>query len=231
MRRKSLLTTAVVVAVGVVAAGIAYAAIPGGDGTIQGCYTKAGGALRVVDFGSPCKNNEVPLPWNQDGTPGVSPTVAQLPPGDTNCPAGGAAITDAAQTTAYVCSGQRGQAGAAGEPFSGTFTSGDYSISVTATGIILKRTGGPQITLVGDDVTVNSTGAAKVEAATDLTLKAGSNALLKASVAAAVEASATATITGSLVTINGCGGPAARVGDAVSGGFISGGSATVCIGP
>jgi len=30
-------------------AGTAYAAIPGGDGAIHGCYTKSGGTLRVID--------------------------------------------------------------------------------------------------------------------------------------------------------------------------------------
>jgi hypothetical protein len=30
-------------------AGTAYAAIPGGDGTIHGCYAKSGGTLRVID--------------------------------------------------------------------------------------------------------------------------------------------------------------------------------------
>ena len=47
--------------------------------------------------------------------------------------AGGAAITDANNSTAYVCSGQDGQPGKDGTPFSGTFTSsnGAYSISVS----------------------------------------------------------------------------------------------------
>ncbi len=71
------------------------------------------------------------------GQPGVSPTVTQLAVNDPNCPAGGAAITDAAQHTAYVCSGT---------PFSGTFTSpnGKYKISVTDTGV----------TVVGADTTL-----------------------------------------------------------------------------
>ena len=30
-------------------AGTAYAAIPGGDGTVHGCYAKSGGSLRVID--------------------------------------------------------------------------------------------------------------------------------------------------------------------------------------
>lgn len=69
-----------------------------------------------------------------DGQDGVSPTVTQLAAGGAACPAGGAAITDAAGTTAYVCNGLAGEDGT---PFSGTFTSpnGQYSISVTDTGV------------------------------------------------------------------------------------------------
>jgi hypothetical protein len=38
------------------------------------------------------------------GPPGTSPTVTQVPPGDPNCPLGGALLTDAYGSTAYVCS-------------------------------------------------------------------------------------------------------------------------------
>jgi hypothetical protein len=50
------------------------AAIPAANGTISGCYAKAGGpnqgALRVVDQGNACKPGEAPLTWNQVGQPG-----------------------------------------------------------------------------------------------------------------------------------------------------------------
>jgi len=71
------------------------AAIPSANGTIFGCYEKAGnpnqGALRVVDQGNPCKPGEVPLTWSQSGPtgpagpagPGVK-TVAGFVDGNVN---------------------------------------------------------------------------------------------------------------------------------------------------
>ena len=78
------------------------------------------------------------------GSAGVSPSVAPLAVGDRHCPTGGAAITDAAGSTAYVCSGANGADGADGAdgaPFSGTFTSpnGLYSINVTDAGVTVKH--------------------------------------------------------------------------------------------
>ena len=74
-------------------AGTAYAAIPGGDGTIHGCYAKSGGTLRVIDAsGNTCKSGETALDWNQQGVPGpqgptgakgdTGPTGAQGPQGE-----------------------------------------------------------------------------------------------------------------------------------------------------
>lgn len=54
-------------AVGVVG-GLAYAAIPGANGVIQGCYD-GGGSLKVVDA-LPCPKGHTPLPWNQQGVKG-----------------------------------------------------------------------------------------------------------------------------------------------------------------
>ena len=55
------------------AAGIAYAAIPDGN-TIQGCYGKLGGVLRVIDTAKNqrCLNHlEVPISWSQTGPQGA----------------------------------------------------------------------------------------------------------------------------------------------------------------
>jgi hypothetical protein len=57
------LTTLVAVA----GATAAWGAIPGPDGTIQGCYHKTKGDLRVVDSPADCKPSERPLAWKQDG--------------------------------------------------------------------------------------------------------------------------------------------------------------------
>jgi hypothetical protein len=59
----------------VFAGGVAWAAIPGGDGTINGCYLKVTGTLRVIDTskGDKClRGFETPISWNQKGDPGVA---------------------------------------------------------------------------------------------------------------------------------------------------------------
>jgi hypothetical protein len=69
--RGATLATLVLVTLGL-AAGIAYATIPDGNGTIHGCYRKSGGALRVVDKAViNCASNETSLSWNVQGMPGA----------------------------------------------------------------------------------------------------------------------------------------------------------------
>jgi hypothetical protein len=174
--------------------GIARATIPGDGGVINGCYGKIAGVVRVIDVakGEKCVPSlETPLSWNQkgqkgepglpgaagapgtngaDGDDGVSPTVAQLAQGDANCPAGGAAITDAHGSTAFVCSGQ---------PFSGTFTSpsGEYSMSVTDAGISLARGGTPVVQISGSSIEITGHEVA-VTSELDATVVAGRNLLV-----------------------------------------------------
>jgi len=64
-------------------AGAAYAAIPGGDGVVHGCFTKSSGALRVIDASATtCKSGEGALNWDQQGTPGTpGPTGPKGDPG------------------------------------------------------------------------------------------------------------------------------------------------------
>ena len=69
-RRFTLLTGVVVGALAaMVAGGIAWAAIPGPGGVIQGCYD-GGGNLKVVNA-LPCPKGYTSLPWNQQGVNGV----------------------------------------------------------------------------------------------------------------------------------------------------------------
>jgi len=153
-------------------AGIAYAGIPDSGVVIHGCYDKESGKLYVIDSeqGAVCKNGQIALTWNQRGPKGdtgapglngVSPTVAQLSPGDSHCSAGGAAITDAAGTTAYVCSGQNGKDG---QPFAGTFTSpnGQFSLSVTDAGVEISGPDAKVSLPSTGGVTVTSTGTVSV---------------------------------------------------------------------
>lgn len=54
-----------------VAGSVAYATIPDQDGVIHGCYTKSGGAVRVIDASvTSCKSGETSLDWNQAGPAG-----------------------------------------------------------------------------------------------------------------------------------------------------------------
>jgi hypothetical protein len=49
---------------------IAVAAIPGDDGTIDGCYSRATGNLRVVESADDCRKAETAIKWNQRGPAG-----------------------------------------------------------------------------------------------------------------------------------------------------------------
>jgi hypothetical protein len=209
------------VALFAVAGGLAYAAIPDAAGVIHACYRTSTddqkGQLRVVDSAASCRSNESPIEWNvtgapgaqgaagEDGADGTSPTVAQVGPGIGGCANGGAAITDGAGATAYVCSGLNGQDGADGESFSGTFTSpnGQYSINVTDSGVTIASpdssiaVSGGEIrveTLASEGIVVRSGGLFDLRAATSLDLRAGTTGRL--------ESTATMTIRGSVVNIN-----------------------------
>jgi hypothetical protein len=49
----------------------AYASIPSPEGVIIACYSKSGGALRVIDSSvTNCKKGETSLSWNLQGQPG-----------------------------------------------------------------------------------------------------------------------------------------------------------------
>src|SRR6476646_6086688 len=75
------LVALVVVIVGVVAGSAAFAAIPDGGGVIHSCYTKSGGAIRVIDATvTNCKATETSLDWNQSGQPGAPGTQGPAGP-------------------------------------------------------------------------------------------------------------------------------------------------------
>lgn len=106
-----------------VGAGIAYATIPNGN-TIEGCYAKIGGGLRVIDT---AKNQkcfgplEVPISWNQTGPQGLQGATgaqgAQGPAGATGAqgPAGPTGATGPAGPQ-----GPAGTGGALGYVFFGS---------------------------------------------------------------------------------------------------------------
>jgi hypothetical protein len=124
MRARDLFSAAAgAVVTTTLAGGIAWGAIPGAGGTINSCYQRVEGQLRVIDPGTDsCRPSEVAIAWNEqgvqglkgdtgdpgapgrdgrDGRDGTGVTVTPEPAG-ANCPAGGMKIT-AANGAAYVC--------------------------------------------------------------------------------------------------------------------------------
>jgi hypothetical protein len=216
-RRGSVLIGVVVGALAtMLLGGIAWAAIPGTPGgVIQGCYD-SGGNVKVVEA-LPCPSKYTPFQWNQqglagtngiNGTNGVSPTVTQLAVGNVNCPSGGAAITDASNSTAYVCNGE---AGMDGQAFAGSFTSpnGAYSISVSDAGITIAHGTSNSIKLIGDDVAVRSEDidvkssfSTKLDAGTTATIDATGNLSFTTQGSGLVHATGPLDLQGSVVNIN-----------------------------
>jgi type VI secretion system secreted protein Hcp len=95
---------------------IAVAAIPGDDGTIDGCYSRATGNLRVVQSGDRCRGIETAIKWNQRGPAGPEgipgPSGEAGPKGDTG-PAGPPGPAGAAGDSAIVVGGEALNAGTA----------------------------------------------------------------------------------------------------------------------
>jgi hypothetical protein len=89
--RRSLTALTVFVLAGVVA-GVAWATIPDGTGTIHSCFSASDKSLRVVDTGS-CAKGEAPVSWNQNAIQGLQGQQgSQGPQGDTG-PQGLAGLT------------------------------------------------------------------------------------------------------------------------------------------
>src|SRR5262249_42874008 len=69
LRGKAALAV-VVVALGIAAASVAYAAIPDGVGMIHGCYKNGNGQLRVVNEAGDRTAAESAIDWGPAGAPG-----------------------------------------------------------------------------------------------------------------------------------------------------------------
>ncbi len=67
MGRRSVVSLLLAGALLAVVGGVAWAAIPGPGGVIQGCYD-GGGNLKVVEQ-LPCPKGSKPIAWNQTGPP------------------------------------------------------------------------------------------------------------------------------------------------------------------
>ena len=91
-RRAAALLGGLVLLAGI-AGSVAWAAIPGDDDVIHGCYLKAGGFLRVIDPSvTKCKKIETAIWWNQSGAPGEPGEPGS--PGEQGPPGPGAAFAE-----------------------------------------------------------------------------------------------------------------------------------------
>jgi hypothetical protein len=87
LRRPTPGTVLGTVAIVIATSGVAVAAIPGADGTIQSCYNDTNGNVRFVDTAADCRNHETALAFSQTGPQGPKgdkgDTGPQGPKGDT----------------------------------------------------------------------------------------------------------------------------------------------------
>ena len=81
LSRRALVLAVTALAV-TVAGSVAYATIPGADGTINGCYEKRTGMLRVIDSdaGARCTSLETPIAWSRQGPQGATGAVGPTGP-------------------------------------------------------------------------------------------------------------------------------------------------------
>lgn len=96
--RRAAVITAAATAFALAAGSYAFAAIPGNDGVITGCYDKSSGQFRIIDAAKSCSRSETRIGWNQTGVQGVpGATGAPGSPGvdgvdgvvpDQSCPSG-----------------------------------------------------------------------------------------------------------------------------------------------
>ena len=149
-----------------VAGALLVAAIVGGraahaslaDDVVTACFKPSNGTLYVVGEDgarADCQPGDEPIEWNVQGPPGadgVSVTSVALAPGaDPNCPLGGSKFTSASGVT-YACNGG----------FTGTSTSGPYSISLQETGIALQGPTGV-VRVTGSGIVIDSAGTVTIK--------------------------------------------------------------------
>ena len=157
------------------AGGAAWAAIPGPDGVIQGCYD-GGGNVKVVQA-LPCPKNYTPFQWNEQGLKGEPGRRRKR---DAGCESDGCTAPawrlwvpgrrrrDHGRRWVNRLRLQQAPNGTNGQSFTGTFTSpnGQYAINVTDAGIILSSSPHTSFALVGDDLVPLRQRAASISGAT-----------------------------------------------------------------
>jgi hypothetical protein len=106
VKRRYLLGSASVVAIGLATSAVVLAAIPDTSGVFHGCYKTNGGSLRVIDDASQtCATNETAITWNQTGPQGpVGPTGPQGPAGANGAVPASSYVTSGTNETKEVIS-------------------------------------------------------------------------------------------------------------------------------
>ncbi|MDP9281974.1 MAG: hypothetical protein M3P38_07735 [Chloroflexota bacterium] len=114
MRRERVVTAgAFITALLLAAGGIAYA--NGANGTIDGCYQKVDGVLRVIDLASQtCRPSEIAISWNQTGPQGATGATGPIGPTGPTGATGTSGATGA--TGATGTQGPQGDIGPVGPP-------------------------------------------------------------------------------------------------------------------
>ena len=102
-RRRSLLAaSAFVLGFALGSAALAYATIPNNN-VINGCYSRSGGTLRVIDGTvTNCKSGETSIAWNVQGVQGAQGPAGPEGPAGTQGPAGPTGATGATGATGPV---------------------------------------------------------------------------------------------------------------------------------
>ena len=183
------------IAIFAIAGGVAYAAIPdAGTGVYHACMLKNVGTIRIIDpERQRCSTSlEIEITFNKQGPTGnPGPTGPPGPPG----PAGQ--------------DGEDGEDGQDGAPFSGTFTSpnGQYSLSVTDSGIVLAG--------AGSTINLTSAGVA-VQSDSDLTLQSGSALIAQAATGVSIAGNSVAIDSDRNLTLESGQALAAQAGTGVS---------------
>lgn len=114
LRLGALVFAALAVSAGVGLATGAVESVVSADGTMQGCYAKANGQLRLVTTAADCRPSELAVSWNQTGSAGAPGPQGPIGPAGPQGERGerGAQGVPGAQGI----QGEQGDPGAPGEP-------------------------------------------------------------------------------------------------------------------
>ena len=175
VKRRHLVVFAMLTAA--IVGAVAYAAIPNGGGIYTACTVKTTGTIRLIDPSLGPKNRlghctaqESPITWSKAA---ASPTVAQLASGNAHCPAGGASITNASGTVAYVCSAQSSSGSLQSPNGRYTLQLSDQGAALKGPGATVKITGGTlDLSSNNETVEVGGSRTESVGAADSLTVGA-----------------------------------------------------------